>query len=58
MEIAENYKEMGDKKYQNGDYKGAIKDYSQAIRLKPDYADAYFYRGVSKGIMQDYKGAI
>ncbi|NMC97068.1 MAG: tetratricopeptide repeat protein, partial [Deltaproteobacteria bacterium] len=28
-----------------GRYQQAVEDYSQAIRLKPDYADAYNNRG-------------
>lgn len=40
------------------DYKGAIEDYNEAIRLKSDDPDAYNNRGATKYSMEDYKGAI
>jgi len=40
------------------DYYGAIKDYSRAIRLNPDYTNAYFNRGIANYNLKDYKGAI
>ena len=30
-----------------GQYQRAIEDYNEAIRIKPDYADAYYNRGVA-----------
>jgi tetratricopeptide (TPR) repeat protein len=30
-----------------GDNRGAINDYTQVIRLVPDWADAYYNRGLS-----------
>ena len=48
-----------------GDLDGAIQDYSEAIRLKPDYADSFNGRGVARhdkgdldGAIQDYSEAI
>jgi len=41
-----------------GDYKGAIEDYSESIRLKPDDAVAYNNRGCAKKSLYQYKGAI
>ncbi len=40
------------------DYRGAIADYSKAIEIDPNYAEAYFKRGNAKYDFQDYKGAI
>ena len=33
-----------------GDLDGAIADYSKAIQLRPNYADAYNYRGTAEQI--------
>ena len=35
-----------------------IADYNQAIKLKPDDADVYNNRGISKRKSGDYQGAI
>ena len=48
----------GDAKYELKDYKGAIKDYTKAIKIDPDYAYAYVGRGDAKYKLKDYKGAI
>lgn len=39
------------------DYKGAVKKYTEAIRLKSNYAEAYNFRGVSRVSLCDYLGA-
>ena len=41
-----------------GDSKGAIADYDQAIKLKPDDSDAYVNRGNARAKLGDNKGAI
>jgi tetratricopeptide (TPR) repeat protein len=45
-------------KQQNGDLEGAIADYTQAIRIKPDYVDAYNNRGNARSNQGDMAGAI
>ena len=45
---AEAYFIAGNEKNKLGDYKGAIADYTAAIRLKPDFARAYYNRGEAK----------
>ena len=40
------------------DYYGAIADYSKAIELNPNYAMAFYNRGVIKNELEDYKRAI
>ena len=55
---AETYFTWGNTKYYLGDYKGAIADYDSAIRLKPDYTDAYNNRGNAKGKLGQHLAAI
>ena len=44
---AEDVFDCGDAKQNKGDYRGAIADYTEAIRLKPDYIHAYAGRGLA-----------
>ena len=46
---AEAKDKIGEALADRKDDKGAIKAYDEAIRLKPDYADAYIDRGLSHG---------
>lgn len=39
------------------DYVLAIQYFNQVIRVKPHLAEPYFYRGVAKISLEDYKGA-
>ncbi len=55
---AETYLLWGNAKYHLGDYAGAIKDYTAAIQLKPDYFDAYYNRGNVKYELEQYVEAI
>ena len=54
----EDYFTRGNSKIEKKDYQGAITDYTKAIELDPDYADAYINRGVVKDDLKDYYGAI
>ena len=45
-------------KYQSGDYKGSVENYTLAIKIKPDYNDAYFNRAISYDKMGEYKKAL
>jgi len=40
------------------DHYGAIADYNKAIEIDPNYASAYYNRGISKSNLKDYYGAI
>lgn len=44
--------------YRNKDYQGAIANYTQAIRLNPRYANAYYNRGIARSDIGDKQGAI
>ena len=55
---ARNYYERGLAKMQSKDYQGAIADFTEAIRLKPDNVDSYSHRGYAKTELKDFKGAI
>ncbi|OKH16176.1 hypothetical protein NIES592_00400 [Fischerella major NIES-592] len=45
-------------KYDQKDYKGAIADLTEAIRLNPNYDKAYNNRGVARSDLGDKQGAI
>ena len=53
-----DYFDDGISKTQKEEYKAAISDYSKAIKINPEYADAYFYRGCAKHKLGDFRGAI
>ncbi|MDF5712152.1 MAG: tetratricopeptide repeat protein [Nostoc sp. S4] len=55
---ADDFYIAANQKYEQKDYKGAIDDYSQAIRLNPKYAEAYLYRGSTRDELGDKRGAI
>lgn len=41
-----------------GDHDGAIADYSESIKLKPDYAESHYNRGLSYNDKEDYDNAL
>ena len=49
---------QGNAKIEQQDYKGAFADYTKAIIIDPNYANAYCQRGKSKIDLMDYHGAI
>jgi tetratricopeptide (TPR) repeat protein len=55
---AEDYFAQGNYAYDSGDCKLAIADYSQAIALNPNYAEAYNNRAYTYMILQDYAMAL
>ena len=48
----------GLKKYNEKDFKGAIADYDEAIRLKPYLAEGYMGRGLAKDGLGDKQGVL
>ena len=57
-ESAEFYYKRGNDKYDAEDYKGALKDYKKAIKINPQYSDAFNNRGNVKLDLKLYKEAI
>ena len=55
---AEDLVQKGIEKYNKKDYQGAIDNYDQAIKLKPDYALAYMGRGNARSALDNNKAAI
>jgi tetratricopeptide (TPR) repeat protein len=49
---------QADAKLNQGDYKGALTDFDQVLRLNPKYEAAYTGRGVAKSNLGNKKGAI
>ena len=57
-QTAEDWFDDGNQKFVSGDYAGAFSDYTKAIEIKPDYADAYNNRGDTREKLSDYQGAL
>ena len=58
LENPEWYFLLGSRKFQEGDFQGAVDNYDQALRLKPELAEAYYNRGVAKDALGRYDEAI
>src|SRR5262249_49368452 len=55
---AASYVELGDKMAHEGDFDRAIKTYGVALQFGPDYAPAFFKRGLARQEAGDLSGAI
>ena len=55
---AEAYFKSGSIKSQQGNYKGAIKDFGRVLKINPTHAKAYLGRSNIKYNLKNYKGAI
>ncbi|MEH2243176.1 tetratricopeptide repeat protein [Nostoc sp.] len=49
---------QGVEKFNQHDYRGAITDFNQAIRLNPNNAQPYYNRGLARSGLGDHTGAI
>lgn len=54
---AEELYQRGYTKSQRGDYRGAIADYTEAVKLNSNIAEVYCYRGFALYKLRDYRGA-
>ena len=52
--LARQYFDQGIEKYDAGNYQGAILDYTKAIEIDPNNANAYVNRGITKMNLYDY----
>ena len=55
---AEDYLSQGNNSYAQGRYEEAIASYDQAIEIQPDYALAWYNRGVALEKLEKYEDAI
>ena len=53
-----NYFDLGKSEYDKGNFENAIINFTKAIELKPDYAEAYYNRGNAYVKLQQYGKAI
>ena len=53
-----NFYKSGNKKFDEGDFQGAIDDYSKAILLNPDKSSHYLERADLRFYLKDYQGVI
>ena len=55
---ANSFYKKGLKKYDQNDFKGAISNFTKAIEINSEYAEAYEERGKAKDALSDFEGAI
>jgi hypothetical protein len=44
-------------KYMLSDFSGAIIDYDKSLDINPENAEAFYFRGISKGLTKNKNGA-
>ena len=58
MEIEQELYQRGIDKARRGDYLGAIQEFNRALRVNPQFGDAYYQRGLAHFDLKDIQGAI
>jgi tetratricopeptide (TPR) repeat protein len=56
-QTTDDYVKSAIEKFNSNDFKGAIKDYTQAINVNGDSRDLYFNRGICEWALQDFESA-
>src|SRR4051812_41805717 len=57
-QTAKDYLQLGIDKHKKQDYKGAISDYSKAIKEDKENRDAYYNRGTCELALKDFKSSM
>jgi len=57
-QTAEEYLDLGLTKSAEGNHKSAINEYNKALKINPNFTEAFVNRGISKSKLGDYRGAI
>ncbi len=57
VKTASDYESLAQSKISYGDYKGAIEDYNEAIKISPKEGKLYYLRSVAKNHLDDEIGA-
>ena len=57
-EESNNSLEQGKLKADNGDWKGALNDYANAVAYNPRNGAAFYQSGVARENLKDYRGAL
>jgi tetratricopeptide (TPR) repeat protein len=55
---ADTYNSRGNDRLKNGDYAGALKEFTCAVKFDNDYADAYYNRAIAKIYLGNNTGAV
>jgi tetratricopeptide (TPR) repeat protein len=58
QDAAQQHFQQGRRHYSKGNYKAAIEQYSAAIKLDPEFTNAYIARGGALGALEEYAAAI
>jgi tetratricopeptide (TPR) repeat protein len=58
LKTATDWFESANRKHEVEDYQGALVAFTKAIKLKPDYTDAYRGRASTKYLLADFEGSI
>lgn len=55
---ATSWNETGALRFEFNDFKRALHEFDKAIKIKPDFSEAYLNRGIVKYTLGNYKGSL